>query len=73
MAGQFECYRGMYECPKCGSRETGTNTISTSGRWIDFRCLECRHDFKKSAANTSPLSKHLRGLAGAVQDFLADD
>jgi len=66
------CSRGEYPCPKCGSRETGTDTIATSGRWITFHCDICGHDFRKSAANVSGLSRRLRGLSGAAVSFMKE-
>ena len=68
--GDFpECYLGMYRCPKCDSEKTGTTTISTSRRWMWFVCHKCRWTFKRSSANTSPLSSHLRGLATLVGEI----
>jgi len=55
-------YRSYYRCPKCGSGETGTNTIATSAPWITFHCDACGHDFRKRAESVSSLSAHLRGF-----------
>lgn len=59
-------YRGRYPCPQCDSAETGTDTIATSGRWIEFACDNCGHVFRKSAAAVSSLSRRLSNLASAA-------
>jgi len=56
-------YRGRYPCPKCASRETGTDTIASSERWIVFACDTCGHLFRKSASGVSSLSRRFAGLS----------
>ena len=56
---RFKCYLGKYACPKCESDNTGTNVVASSGRWIKFYCHDCKESFRKSAIDTSPLSKRL--------------
>lgn len=65
----YQCYRGKYACPKCGGKETGTNTVMTSGRWIIFTC-DCGHRFRKSALTVSPGSAWLRGVAHGLSEVL---
>jgi transposase-like protein len=58
-AEKYTCYRGAKECPECGSEDTASDCIATSSRWMRFLCHECGHEFRRSAASVSPLSKHL--------------
>ena len=41
-----EVYRGLIPCPRCGSTETGTSTISTSEKSIVFECDGCGHVYQ---------------------------
>ena len=53
---EWNCYVGMYPCPRCLGQDTATDIIATSGRWIKFHCYSCGCVFRKSSSNTSPLS-----------------
>jgi transposase-like protein len=63
-----EVYRGAIKCPSCKSRETGTSTIATSGRFIEFGCDDCGATFNVRASTVSSLSKSLRRLARGVSE-----
>jgi transposase-like protein len=63
-------YEGMYSCPKCASRHTGTSTIATSGRWIEFVCHDCGKWFSRSSEKTSSLSKLLRKMSDESNLFI---
>jgi len=69
---KYECYRGRYLCPHCGSHETGTRTIATSARWMLFACDACGRRFRKSARATAPLSRRLAGIADAAAQYLKE-
>lgn len=62
----YKTYWGRYSCPRCGSKQTGSDAIATSSRWMNFRCHDCFRLFRKSAANVSSLSAKLRGLVGNI-------
>jgi hypothetical protein len=70
MAGHA-IYAGKFSCPRCGSPETGTNTIATSCRWIWFRCAR-GHRFKKASVGVSPASAGLRGAAKVLNSILRE-
>jgi transcription elongation factor Elf1 len=59
-------YTQRYPCPKCGSLDTGTDTIATSKHWMEFDCAGCGHQFRKKAANISSLSKKLSRLSAEL-------
>jgi len=56
---EWPCYRGKEACPKCGSTNTGTDVIATSGTHMTFCCAECRHEFRVPSGKHSALSKRL--------------
>lgn len=62
MTETHRVYRGRCPCPKCASKETGTNTIATSGRYITFWCDTCGSSFKVRATEVSTLSANLGRL-----------
>ena len=45
-----ECYRGLHQCPNCGSLNTGTSTINTTERYVIFQCDDCSNCFQVSRA-----------------------
>jgi transcription elongation factor Elf1 len=54
-----QVYRSLTKCPHCGSNETGTSTIASSSRHIDFYCDSCHRPYKVLASRVSTLSKYL--------------
>ena len=66
-----DCYRGKVACPSCGSRKTGTDTIATSARFMDFGCDDCGAEFKVRATKVSSLSRTLSGMARGASAHLS--
>jgi len=58
---------GEFPCPMCGSKRTGTPTMGTSCRRVDFTCLKCEYGFKIYARRVAAISKQFAALSSSAR------
>lgn len=66
-------HAGIYPCPRCSSKDTGSDTGATSATYIDFLCNACGHKFRKLAVKVAPASKDMQERMGRLRKILAEE